>query len=144
MIYDVPRETATITTAFLYVVRCSLFFLFRNCCSQQQNRNSVVCADFLQAFYLGSVFCAATSASGRRKSRNLSSCMQRQTVYHLVLLAKETEKKQRLETTELMWGRRQPKEILWVHSGLISKAASFAWFIINLGQLKGKMDYKHV
>lgn len=66
--------------------------MFMNFCSQQQNRNSVTCAGFLQVFHLESVFCAATSALGRRGSGKLSSCMQRQRMHCLVLLAKETEK----------------------------------------------------
>lgn len=47
MIDDIARETVSVTAEFLYAVDCLLCLRF---CSQQQNRNSVVCAGFLCIF----------------------------------------------------------------------------------------------
>lgn len=84
---------------------------------------------FYGFFHLENLFCAATSALGRRGSGKPSSCMQRQTTYCLALVAKETEK-WRLKKTELIGGRKRSKETLWMHISLIPKAALFEWFML--------------
>lgn len=53
MIDDIARETVSVTAEFLYAAGCLLCLI---CCSQQQNRNSVVCDSFLWVFHLESVF----------------------------------------------------------------------------------------
>lgn len=101
-----------------------------------------MCAGFLWLFHLESVFCAATSALGRRGSGKLSFCTQKQKKYCLAcqrnweVKTQEDRTDRRAEKTQ---GKLVNTQQFWV---LNSTFWVIYVSIFNLGKLKLKTEYK--
>lgn len=136
VIHDIPRETVPVTVAFLYAVRCSVFLIFMNFCSQQQNRTH----SFLWVFSSWKfILCCNISIGQKRKWKAFILYAETNNILSCLGCQRNREVKTQEDRTD-----RREKEIQGnlVNAHQFDTQGSAFWVIyvgiFNLGKLKAK------